>query len=128
MKAAKILIVDDEEGFAEMTKLFLEAEEEYQVEYESDSRRAMERAREFKPDLVLLDIVMPHLDGGDVQSRFSQDIDLKRIPILFLTSMVSEQDTPGDPFIRSGGQVMLPKTTPPEKLKVCIKYKLDGRI
>ena len=129
MSAAKILIIDDEPGFSTMTKLFLESGgEHFEVECESDSRQALQKARDCSPDLILLDIVMPHLDGGDVKALLAEDPVLKKIPVLFLTSMVSQDDNGEGPFIRSGGNVMLSKTTPPDVLKGCIQDKIDGRI
>ncbi|MDF1853114.1 MAG: response regulator [Verrucomicrobiales bacterium] len=128
MKASQILIIDDDKGFASMTKLFLESKGEFEVACESDSRQALQSAREQKPDLILLDIVMPHLDGGDVHAMLSADSMLGRVPVIFLTSMVSQEDNSEDPYVRSGGNVMLPKTTPPDQLMTCIQQKISGQI
>ena len=128
MKKTKVLIIDDDEGFSSMTKLFLESDREFEVGCETDSRRSLERALELKPDVILLDIVMPHMDGGDVHAVLSNDSVVGQIPVVFLTSMVSQDDSSSDPFVRSGGSVMLPKTTPPATLKSCILEKISGKI
>jgi CheY-like chemotaxis protein len=85
----RILMVDDDELMLFAVKRFLEGTGHYVVRTESKSPQARRAAREFKPHLILLDVVMPTYDGGDVATFFSQDPELKSIPILFLTSMVT---------------------------------------
>lgn len=63
---AKILIVDDDESFAEMTKIFLE-KRGYDVLVANNGERGLEKIEEENPDLVLLDIRMPEMDGRDVK-------------------------------------------------------------
>lgn len=67
-KEKKILIVDDEEDFTKLIKLNLERTGEYEVEIENGGLRGLAAAREFKPDLILLDILMPDMEGGEVAS------------------------------------------------------------
>ena len=99
----KILIVDDEGGFTILSKLKSFAE--YEICEENNSARALETARKFEPDLILLDVVMPGLDGGDVAAQIQNDPILKHVPIVFLTAIVTERETEkrglfgGYPFI-----------------------------
>src|SRR5438132_8569108 len=95
----RILIVDDEAGFTRLLKLTLERTGEYTVQEENDGTKAHETARRFRPDLILLDIVMPKIDGGDVASQLRADPMMKRTPIVFLTAIVSKQET------QSGGLI-----------------------
>jgi len=102
----KILIVDDEESFGKLVKLNLEDTGEFEVRVESKGASAVPAAREFKPDFILLDIVMPDMDGGEVAHRLQDDPDLRDIPVGFLTALVRDYEvTPkgeniaGHPFI-----------------------------
>ena len=80
----KILIVDDESGFTRLIKLTLEKTGDYQVLEVNDGMQAWNIAREFRPDLILLDIVMPKIEGDPL---------LKDARIVFLTAIVSEKET-----------------------------------
>jgi CheY-like chemotaxis protein len=88
----RILIVDDEAGFTRLMKLMLERTGHYVVQEENDGSMALAAARQFIPDLVLLDIVMPKLDGGDVARQITSDPMLKNVKIIFLTAIVSEKE------------------------------------
>jgi len=91
MKKIKVLIVDDEVAFTNILKKTLELNERYEVCVENHPRLAVVTAREFVPDIVILDVVMPGVDGGEVQAQFKADEVLKDIPIIFLTALVQHQ-------------------------------------
>src|SRR2546423_10820790 len=93
----RVLIVDDESGFTRLLKLTLERTGRYSVREQNDATNALETAREFQPDLVLLDIVMPKMDGGDVARQITADPMLRNTKIVFLTAIVSKKEatTPG---------------------------------
>ena len=84
----RILLVDDEKGFTTLLKLNLEETGNYDVRVENWPEDALAAAREFKPHLVLLDIIMPRLPGGNVASLIDNDPELKGTPIVFLTAAV----------------------------------------
>lgn len=88
MNKRRILIVDDELGSARLLKANLERTHGYQVRVENWPEDATAVAREFKPDIVLLDILMPRMPGGDVAAAFKADGELKETPIVFLTAAV----------------------------------------
>ena len=88
MNKKRILIVDDEVGAARLLKASLEGTNRYEVSVINWPEDALSAARQFKPDLVLLDIIMPRLPGGNVAAQFAEDSDLKRTPIVFLTAAV----------------------------------------
>ncbi|MEY2409126.1 MAG: two-component system, OmpR family, response regulator [Verrucomicrobiota bacterium] len=89
MKSKKrILLVDDEQSFTTLLKLNLEETGNYEVRVENWPEDAVAAVREFKPDLVLLDIIMPRLPGGNVASLIDDDPELKGTPIVFLTAAV----------------------------------------
>jgi CheY-like chemotaxis protein len=92
MKKKKVLIVDDEVAFTNVVKLTLEGKDDYDVCVENDSRLALVTARKFLPHIVILDVVMPELDGGEVHTQFMADPVLKRIPVIFLTAIVRQKE------------------------------------
>ena len=79
----KILVVDDEAGFTSMLKLNLEATGNYDVWVENDPHHAYRSALECKPDLILLDIIMPRVEGPDVAFQIRNSEALREIPIIF---------------------------------------------
>jgi CheY-like chemotaxis protein len=91
----RILIVDDEAGFTRLLKLTLEGTKRYIVREENDGSHALLTARMFKPDLILLDIVMPKMDGGDVARQIANDPVLKNVKVIFLTAIVSQREEAG---------------------------------
>jgi two-component system, OmpR family, alkaline phosphatase synthesis response regulator PhoP len=84
----KILLVDDEKSFTNLLKLNLEQTDRYEVRVVNWAEDALPAAREFKPDVMLLDIIMPRMPGGNVVAQFDADPDLKDTPIIFLTAAV----------------------------------------
>ena len=88
----RILIVDDEPGFTRLLKLNLHHTGRYMAEVVNDSAGAVEAADRFAPDIILLDVMMPGLDGGEVASRIHARPRLRDTPILFLTAAVRKQE------------------------------------
>lgn len=119
----RILIVDDEAPTTRLIRLNLEHTGRYEVREENDSLSAVNAALEFLPDLILLDVVMPSLDGGDVVARLKTDPKLKNIPVVFLTATVrkTEVDTHGGIV---GGFPFLAKPTSAKELIDCIEQQL----
>jgi CheY-like chemotaxis protein len=88
MAKKRILLVDDEKSFTTLLKLNLEETGDYEVRVENWAEDAYGAAKEFLPDLVLLDIIMPRLPGGNVAALIKDDPKLKDTPIVFLTAAV----------------------------------------
>ncbi len=86
----KILVVDDEPKIVKIVAFRLN-EQGYQVITASDGQEALRKARQERPDLIILDIMIPKGDGGAVAEALRQDPQTMRIPILFLTSLVDGQ-------------------------------------
>jgi len=89
MRKQRILIVDDESAFIRLLKLALEKKQRYTMRDENDPTRALDTARKFKPDLVLLDFVMPKAHGGDVAALIRAEPCFRETPILFLSGTVT---------------------------------------
>ena len=83
----KVLLVDDDRDFVEATRALLE--EKYEVEVAYDGDQGITKAREVKPDLIILDVIMPTEDGFAAADEIAADADLKSIPLMLLTSFGS---------------------------------------
>lgn len=84
----KILVVDDEENVSELLKLYLESEN-YEVQIAEDGIQAITLANQFKPDLIILDIMLPFKDGWQVAKELRQTMDT---PIIMLSAKGEESD------------------------------------
>ena len=88
----RILIVDDDRDSTHLIKILLEKISHYLVLEENDAAKAHESTRDFRPDLILLDIMMPQIDGGDIAAQIDADPGLQRTPIIFLTALVTKAE------------------------------------
>ena len=120
MEKKRILIVDDEASFTRMVKLNLEKTGQFEVREENKATYAVAAAREFKPDLIILDVIMPNLDGGDIFGQLQNDRHLKGTPVIFLTATVSPREA-GVKGFNSGGALFLAKPVTLENLTACIQ-------
>jgi CheY-like chemotaxis protein len=122
----KILLVDDEVTFTRMTKLNLDRIGDYETHVVNDSRMALETAKEIVPDIVFLDFMMPGLDGGDVATLFREDPDLSHIPVVFLTAIVSKEDTESMGS-QVGGNIFLAKPVKAQEMVETIEQLLSDQ-
>lgn len=91
MSRAKVLIVEDEKDIAELMQFHL-MREGYQPKIASSGRLALETAEQMKPDLVVLDIMLPDLDGLEVCRKLKRDPSLQQVPILMVSARGEESD------------------------------------
>ena len=96
----RILVVDDEPDITRMIKLVLEQTGRYEVRTENMGRRAIETAREFRPDLILLDVMMPGMLGSEIGALLQADPQLRTIKFIFLTAVVTK-----DEALKSNGHI-----------------------
>ena len=120
MAKKRILVIDDEASITRTMKVNLERTGAYTVGTENQAAHALATAREFGPDLILLDVMMPEKDGGEVAAEIKADPDLQHVPIVFLTAIVSKKETGGEP-LESGGQTFIAKPTTLNSLIQCIE-------
>ena len=90
----RILLIDDDVDLVAVMKGTLESKP-YEVLTAYNGKEGLEKARKEKPDLIVLDIMMPVMDGFDFAEQFGKDPSLKKIPVLALTSF---SDSLGQPF------------------------------
>ncbi len=121
----KILVVDDEAGLTRMMKRGLEATGDYLVMEENTGVGALAAAKEFRPDLVILDVMMPQIDGGAVAAQFAEDKELGHVPVIFLTAIVTQAETaPTGSLI--GSHTFLAKPVSLKNLISCIRSHIGG--
>jgi two-component system phosphate regulon response regulator PhoB len=106
----RVMVVDDEQGFTEMVRMSLEQMGNYSVCEVNDPRKAVSAARTFMPELILLDVMMPEMDGGDVASALGGDAELADVPLIYLTALVSKEEAPAA-GMRNPRHRFLPKPT-----------------
>ena len=91
MLKKRILIVDDEPDLVETIQMTLELED-YECLVAFDGNRGLERARKEKPDLIILDVMLPGINGFKICRLLKFDEKYKRIPIIMLTAEAQDQD------------------------------------
>lgn len=117
----KILIVDDEANIRELVRVSLE-DEGFDLYEAADGKEALERARTLRPDLVILDLMMPDKWGYTVCEELKQGADTRQILVLFLTVRSSAQSKKMGQL--KGGDAFLVKPFQPQELKQKVKELL----
>jgi len=87
-----VLCIDDEEDFQSIIRISLERLGGIRAHFCSDPRLAIAKAREVRPDLILLDFLMPRLDGATLYKQLQAHPDLAEIPVVFLTAVMTGPD------------------------------------
>lgn len=90
-KKTKVLIVEDEKMLADMygTKFSMEG---YEVEKANDGAAGLEKAKTMQPDIILLDVIMPKMDGFTVLKALKEESRLKDTPVILLTNLGQDDD------------------------------------
>ena len=92
MSKARVLIVDDDRNFARLTAMTLERSNRYDVQIETRPAHALESARLFCPNLILLDMNMPGKSGAEVLLELRTNTDLASTPVIFLSGLVESYE------------------------------------
>lgn len=87
-RRTRVLLVDEDRSFTGLLKTQLEAIGRYLVRVENVGENALAAVREYRPDLVLLDLIMPRVPGGNISAAILNDPELRDTPIVFLTAAV----------------------------------------
>ncbi|MFA5337246.1 MAG: response regulator [Candidatus Omnitrophota bacterium] len=86
MHKVKILIIDDEENFCKLVKMNLELDKDFIVEIAIDGKKGIDLAKKFKPDAIILDIMMPKMSGFEVLGKLKKDSKTIAIPVIMLSA------------------------------------------
>lgn len=121
--ANKILVVDDEPVIIKVIESRLKANG-YEVITASDGQEGLNLARSEKPDLIILDLMLPKIDGYRVCRLLKFDDNFKQIPVLMLTARVQESDK--QKGMEAGADAYLSKPFDPETFLSMIKDLLKG--
>lgn len=122
----RILAIDDEQDVTDLIKLQLESMGGFAVITENEGAGALQTARETSPDLILLDIMMPDVDGSELAAQMLEDPLLKDTPIIFLTALVSDEEVRDGNF--GGPRRYFPKPINFQKLVDAIHETLGNNV
>jgi len=98
MSSKKILVVDDDKVFLRILDERLSSAG-YAVAFASNGKEAVSMAKERQPDLIILDVMMPEMDGAETAKTLENDPSTKDIPIIFITALLSKEDEEKRGFI-----------------------------
>ncbi len=119
----KILVVDDEASLTRLIKANLERTGKYEVMTENHAGNAIACAKQFMPDLIFLDVMMPDMGGDEIATLIEENPHLSGIPYVFLTAIVRREETePTGSMI--GGHLFLAKPVKTEHLIATIEKLL----
>lgn len=116
----RILLVDDEVGITRGLAMYLTENGDCEVRVENRGSRAIAAAREFRPDLIVLDIVMPDAEGGTIAAAIKSDPLLTSTPVVFLTALLSHSES-GSGVAEIGGHPFFAKPVDPDTVLAYIK-------
>ncbi len=122
----RVLIIDDEEDFCHFVKLNLERTDEFEVITALNGMQGIEIAKEQKPDIILLDLLMPEMEGSEVAEVLLQDNATRGIPIIFVTALAQRNEVKSQEG-RIGGRIFLAKPITPAELVTNIKSTLEDK-
>jgi len=119
----KVLIVEDNQDNMDVLEAFLE--DDFELIYAIDGKIGLDMAKEFKPDLILLDISLPEMDGTEVMSNIRKDENIKDIPTIALTAHAMKGDK--EKFLKFGFNEYMSKPIVDEEILIDMINKLLKR-
>lgn len=90
--AKKILIIEDDDFFRELVRKKLLSNKDFEIIEAIDGEKGIQAMKEKKPDMVLLDLLLPNVDGFEVLSKAKADSDISNIPIIILSNLGQQED------------------------------------
>jgi len=119
----RVLIVDDDKVIQQLIEVNLELEG-YETARASDGEEALDQVRVFKPEVIILDVMMPKMDGREVCKRIKADPTTRAIPIVFLSARAQEMDVQSG--LELGASAYMTKPFDPVDLLDVIERVLAG--
>lgn len=102
----KILIIDDEKDFCYFMKKNLETADNFKVAVCCNPKEGIKYVRELRPDIILLDILMPEVSGQQIAAELKNSRDTQNIPVIFLTALITPDESQMAEHYTSGIHVM----------------------
>jgi DNA-binding response OmpR family regulator len=118
---ATVLICDDEPSLRELIRISLDGP--YSFAEADDGEKSLEIARRLRPDVIILDMMMPRLSGLEVLSEIRGDRGLAETPVIVLTAQPSTKDE----ALRCGADIVMVKPFEPEQITAAVEEVLEGR-
>ncbi|OAI54919.1 hypothetical protein AYO48_00865 [Gaiella sp. SCGC AG-212-M14] len=118
---ATVLICDDEPSLRELIRVSLDGP--YSFAEADDGEKSLEIARRLRPDVIILDMMMPRLSGLEVLSEIRGDRALAKTPVIVLTAQPSTKEE----ALRSGADIVMVKPFEPEQITAAVEEVLAGR-
>ena len=115
----KILYVEDEPDIAQIAQLALETVGGFSLENCENGRIALEKGPGFQPDLVLMDVMMPEMDGPTALKKMQQMVEFENIPVIFMTAKVQPSEI--EEYKALGAIDVIPKPFDPMTLAEQVK-------
>ena len=112
----KILIVDDEKEFTDLMQLHLRRHGNVHLRVVNFSDQAIDVSRQFKPDIILLDVIMPGMDGGEVLQALESDPVLSTIPVIVVSALATNDETKMGNAEQTGGHPIVAKPVQIDRL------------
>lgn len=128
-KKAKILLIDDDVDFVEATKIVLESKP-YEVIVAHEGNEGLRKASKEKPDLIILDVIMPGKDGFTAAEQLKKNPELSKIPVIMLTAyaeMGGETSVPVSAGLTLEAEDYIDKPVRPEELLRRVEKQLKRR-
>ena len=127
MAKIKVLLIDDEKDFCFFVKKNLELNGEFEVVCAYNGEEGFALAKQISPDIILLDILMPGMDGGDVKAALSAEPLIAHIPVAFLTAAVDKRDFGSATMKEIRNHKFIAKPIAPEELINVIRQILSEK-
>ena len=118
----KVLIIEDEKNIAQAQKLILE--DLYDIEVAYDGEEGLQKAKQLRPDLIVLDLMLPNRGGYDICFNLRQDDELKHVKVLMVTALNQAIDKDKGEMV--GTDEYLTKPFEPEQLLNAVKRLLQS--
>lgn len=115
----RVMLVEDEPDIRLIGHMVLEAVGGLQTELAENGREALSKVKGFRPDLILLDVMMPYLDGPSTLRQLLADPETAGIPVIFMTAKVQPQEVAG--YLALGAIGVIPKPYNPVTLVEAIR-------
>lgn len=115
----EIMYVEDDQDIQAIVKLALERIGGYSVQLELTAMEALDRLNSYKPQLILLDVMMPGMDGPGFLAAMRKRADMQEIPVIFITAKVQKHEV--ESYYRLGAAGVITKPFDPMRLAADVK-------